>query len=145
MAERGRLARLVLGEPLARASSAGWVYPLPPLTRLTRALRVAVGLGGVLAGILCLGLAVLWGVPACAAATSADYARVQERAAANRELSTYVGTPLRCERVPTHYRFTEDGASFRFWVEGPRGRAEVSATVQAGQVSRFALLRVRFG
>ncbi|MCA8924317.1 MAG: hypothetical protein KDD82_21080 [Planctomycetes bacterium] len=135
----------MFGVPLATRSSAGWVYPLTPLARLTRALRVALGWGLLALALLALILGVLWGVPAWAAASSPAYALAKARAGEDRELPPFLGSPVECERVPTHYRLGGDASSFRFWVQGPRGRALVNAQVEGERVTRFSLIRVRFG
>lgn len=144
MASRlSRFKRLIFGAPLATHSSAGWVYPLPPLTRLTRALRVGVGGAALLGAILGLVVAVLWGVPSLLAATSPAYALAKERAGKDRELPSYLGSPVECEWIPSHYRLDE--GAFRFWARGPRGSALVTARIEGEQVTRFSLIRIRFG
>ncbi|RMG11257.1 MAG: hypothetical protein D6731_15890 [Planctomycetota bacterium] len=98
-----------------------------------RLLRGTLALaGGVVA--VCL---LLWAVPAVLVATSSDYALLRRRVEADRLLRTYLGAPLRCERVPTRYRPVPGGTRYVVVVEGSLGRALVEAEVVGGEVRRY--------
>jgi hypothetical protein len=92
----------------------------------------------VLIGLTIVVLFVLWAIPGLSMASSDDYAVFKQRVERDGMLRTYLGGPVRCERVPTRYGpGLGGGTRFTAVVSGGMGRAVVSGQVRDGKVVRF--------